>query len=216
MCSSCTLAVKAGTEKALLDPERAVFLADLLFRMNDRCFARDYLDLCIQAGFHHQEYTIYYAYAFSHFIEWLWTGRVLMARVSPPRLDECGPFGDHQVEENNLVLSFLPEPFEGRFVGGDTYGPDGQISWSRPIKLSRLTDRGDRALHEHVTVEPRSIPLEVGTLSNYNTHHHLRQSDGVARWPYGCPFITVMVCEPAGEIAALLSRRRQDRGKPRS
>ncbi len=213
MCTSCTAGMKSGTENILSDPGWAIYLADLLARMKGGAYDPDYLDLSIQGTFR-GDYSIYDAFAFSWFAEWVWSGRILSARVYPPRLDPPGPFRDHQAEENNLVLSYLPKPFEGRFTGGDTAGPDGQISWSCPVKLSRVTDCGDRALHEHVVVEPRSIPLEAGSLSNYNTHHHLIRSDGVARWPYGCSFITVMVVEPAGELAGLPSRCRLEQ-KPR-
>jgi hypothetical protein len=99
-----------------------------------------------------------------------------------------GPLSDKDVEGNNHVLGTLPAPFEGKFWGG-TQDEDGVIRWTRPIHVSiSASDRSGWFL-----VAPGSVELEVGYNSSGKFLRALECSNGIARWPYGQPYITVFL-----------------------
>ena len=75
---------------------------------------------------------------------------------------------------------------------GRSSGPS-LSSWSGP---STTATAGSRSRSSNRA--PGSVALEVGTVNNYNTLHHLRWRGGLARWPYDCPYITILLAD--GEL----------------
>lgn len=111
---------------------------------------------------------------------------------------EPGADGDRRA--NAEKLEDLPAPFTAhvdlRQNGGDQ---DGSLTWSEPIRVSRSTGKGYEEdgqtfpYLERCLVPPRCVPLEIGTTLPSRTRLHMDQDSGVARWPYGSPFIFLMV-----------------------
>jgi hypothetical protein len=69
------------------------------------------------------------------------------------------------------------------------------LEWDEPIRVRRLFQdpKTSDVREETITIEPGGLPLEVGSSSHYCTWHHMWDSWGVARWPYDCPYITLLI-----------------------
>jgi hypothetical protein len=98
------------------------------------------------------------------------------------------PHSDRFAAENNELLTRLPFPFSGRFLGGQGDN-DGSIEWSRPIEADGILDGGERRV---ATIPAGQAPLEVGYTNAFTTLFHLKESWNVARWPYGSTRITII------------------------
>ncbi len=98
------------------------------------------------------------------------------------------PKGDKNTEFNNSVISSLPFPFSGKFIGG-TGEDDGCISWSAPL---------DAGADFAELIPPCTLPLEVGYTAGWTTLKHLFYEKGVARWPYDSDriYLLIRVVEP--------------------
>jgi hypothetical protein len=110
------------------------------------------------------------------------TGRVFQIPVAST------PLADRDHEGNNRLLRTLPSPFTGKFWGG-TQDEDGLVRWNRPIHVS-LQRHGSPGW---ALIEPGSVQLEVGYNSSAKFYRALMSTNGVARWPYGQPYITVFL-----------------------
>lgn len=115
------------------------------------------------------------------------------------------PRSDASRAENAELLADLPSPF-GAFVapgqGTSTHG-DGRLEWIEPVEVDVPSGT--------VTLAPRSVPLEIGTSQSSRTLLHLLEEQGVARWPYGHDWITILVAlgQPFARPDKLLAERRR-------
>ena len=111
------------------------------------------------------------------------------------------PKSDSARAANQAALDDLPDPFRGS-VDSEQHGADadGWIEWSEPIQVSVTTGESvdDSSGHpvpmtKVVMVEPRRVPLEIGTTKPSRTLAHIREGFGLARWPYGYERLHVLV-----------------------
>lgn len=114
---------------------------------------------------------------------------------------QAAPLSDSRRADNALALADLPHPFVAE-VSPEQNGADsdGDLAWTEPIEVDVATEETERASNgwvrnvlERITVKPRRIPLEIGTTKPSRTRLHAVQDGGVARWPYGQDWITIIV-----------------------
>jgi hypothetical protein len=103
-----------------------------------------------------------------------------------------GPAKDQARDRNQQTVWDLPEPFVAS-VDPEQYGSDfdGTLTWSEPIRATLET--GD---DQHIMIDPGSAPLEIGTCMPSRMWLHIYEVGAVARWPYGCPWIWLLVGAP--------------------
>lgn len=105
-----------------------------------------------------------------------------------------GPQADRERGANQALLDELSKPFTAEVDlfqhGADA---DGTLRWDEPVVIQQATPppgyRGKKTpqyVHRNVVVGPGRVPLEIGSTTPSRTLLHLRESGGVARWPYGC------------------------------
>jgi hypothetical protein len=76
---------------------------------------------------------------------------------------------------------------------------DGLFSWDTAIDVNRssglglVTPCGTSPVQMGMRVQPRGVPLEVGSSKPSRTYLHLIQEDGVARWAYGDDHVYVLL-----------------------
>lgn len=111
------------------------------------------------------------------------------------------PERDSNREANALALSDLPGPFVAS-VHMEQHGADsdGTLTWTEPIEADVATEETERDaagavrnVYRRVLIEPRRIPLEIGATAPSRTRLHALQEGGVARWPYGQDWVTIIV-----------------------
>jgi hypothetical protein len=142
-----------------------------------------------------ERWSIYDGCALRLLDEWWFGGLISFAHVRVG----AEPAADRMVDENNARLAGLPPDFCAEFVPmvGSSYCDDGSFRWTKPLTFEVLSDGSKRA-YQH---EPWTLPLEVGRTLASRTLLHIRQSGGVARWPYGSLHITVCLTTAAGRDA---------------
>lgn len=114
-----------------------------------------------------------------------------------------GPASDSERSANAEALADLPRPFEASVHAGQQCHPDGdgQLVWLEPITIEKSTGLGEvggngvtRPLLAPYVVRADSVPLEIGLSKPSVTFGHLSiRHLGVARWPYGAPYITLLL-----------------------
>jgi hypothetical protein len=162
----------------------------LLLELRDRMQCGDVPDIesIVQKG-EGFDYDVYDAYAFLRVHQILFSGVVARSRIEVGRM----PYPDRCIKENNDALRTLPRPFEACFAPqrGRGANSDGSFSWTEKISACR-TSLVDLPIYRLVDVEPRDVPLEVGTTAASKTWSHLIMG-GVARWPYESKWIYLYV-----------------------
>ena len=128
---------------------------------------------------------------------------IMSGRVAQVQLTTFGatPLRDADRAANAKALAELPRPFIADVdLDQNCADSDGHLRWVEPIRVEVSTGipYSDPCGHEQPlilvrTIEPGSVPLEIGTTHASNTLFHLRCDRGVARWPYGHDRINLFV-----------------------
>jgi hypothetical protein len=191
MCSTCARVAEEVSIAWLKDEQKRELLLGIHVKMVEGFYNPSYLGLVIDPHFR-RTYNLADAVVWANFLSLYFSGRVLAAEVGVP--NDATPFSDKDTEGNNQVLASLFEPFTAQFFGGKSTDGDGSFAWNEPISLTRtLDDTMGNVTTESVSVGPRSVALEVGSVNTYNTLHRLRFGSGVARWPYDSSTITILI-----------------------
>jgi hypothetical protein len=190
---TCRQSIEDGVNEKLQDRGAASVLTNLLALMNGGKISAHYLETLVGKSFHQSRYNIYDAWVFGQLHVRYFTGG-LRTRFVCFRKADVTPFPDKEKAKNNEALSWLEKPFKGTFDGGLSPG-DGMLEWTDSIGIRRLfqNPKTSEVREETITIEPGRWPLEVGSSSHYCTWHHMWDSWGVARWPYGQPYITLLL-----------------------
>jgi hypothetical protein len=177
----------------LQDPVSASVLANVCKMMNQKVFPENHVEVLVGRSFRQNRFTIYDAWVMSRLHFRYFTGGLLSKFV---QFQKAGvvPHKDKERDKNNESLSWLQKPFTGEFIGGTGIG-DGYLEWNRPIAMRLLLQNPKTGkVHEKKRIiRPARVPLEVGSSSHYCTWHHMWDSWGVARWPYGHEYITLLL-----------------------
>ena len=99
---------------------------------------------------------------------------------------------DAERAANAKALAELPRPFVAEVdLSQNCADSDGRLRWVEPIQVEVSTGvpysdpcGREQPLIAVRTIEPGSVPLEIGTTFASNTLFHFRRDRGVARWPY--------------------------------
>jgi hypothetical protein len=111
-----------------------------------------------------------------------------------------GPGSDKEDAFNNSVLSLLPHPFRAEFRGGSKQEADGHLEWVEDVAFDWCPG-GPLGSCRPIMLPPGVVALEVGTTSSWATHSHVTLGSGVARWPYGSRFVTIVARVPGDVLA---------------
>ncbi len=173
-------------------------LADVIGKLEDGFFGREYQDTVFQQWERQSEITVDVAYPFTLFHAALQTGEIARIRIG---VGEC-PLSDSDVDANNQILqsvlpnlgllkddsgNFLDCKWSGQFFGGIN-GEDGFIQWEGTAKFEIQKDGKNSGF---LYFPSGRLPLEVGTTSAAKTYLQLMTNGGVARWPYHQKEITI-------------------------
>lgn len=162
-------------------------------------FSQSYVDAVLQK-WNSSGYDIYDAYAFCQVHRQLCSGSIASARVGIG----ATPRGDKEVEYHNSVLHKSENRlFFGEFWGG-LADSDGYLSWVKPLEfeVAQCSETDDNIKRTSVVIEPRRVPLEVGTTEGSRTMVHLGFDGGLARWPYGSEELYVYIVIDENESAS--------------
>jgi hypothetical protein len=126
------------------------------------------------------------------------------------------PGSDSERAVNAECLATLPHPFCASvdINQGCSADGDGELRWTEPITINRSTGVGEvgadgktRPVMTTCLIPPTiPVPLEIGYSKPSVILNHLSiRHYGVARWPYGAPYITLFlnfdVFAPLGELS---------------
>ena len=174
-------------------------LFDYQQKLHAGFFSQSYVDAVLQK-WNRRGYDIHDAYAFCQVHRQLCSGSIASTRVyigATPRADKEIAYNNSVVRGNENSLFF------GEFWGA-LADDDGYITWSKPLEFEvtkcSLTD--DTIERSSVLIEPRRLPLEVGTTEGSRTMVHLAFEGGLARWPYGSEELYVYVVIDKNELAS--------------
>jgi hypothetical protein len=112
------------------------------------------------------------------------------------------PHRDADREGNAAGLANLPRPFRATVDMTQQFAQgDGRLTWDEPIRVSLATglietrpDGSTYPLTVSFKIPPGSAVLEIGSSLPSRTLAHLIDREGkVARWPYGCDRLRLMV-----------------------
>lgn len=163
---------------------------DALWNLETGFYDIDYVDMILQ---HHtrERITLTDAYWFLQIHTLLGHGDVVFGRWSLG----AAPHADAAISANTAILARLHSRTPLTAVYQPRRGAvgdigDGTISWRAPLLLGQRLVDGQ--VFEH-TCSPRSVPLEVGTTRSTTTMLHLQREGGVARWPYGNSWLSILV-----------------------
>ncbi len=99
------------------------------------------------------------------------------------------PGRDREQQANDAKLQGLPAPFEAWFAGGQG-DCDGWLSWQGYLSVDHpLVDESILRMRFPTS----GVPLEVGSTDPDTTIWHLRHEGGLARWPYGFDYLTLLL-----------------------
>lgn len=125
-----------------------------------------------------------------------------MIRIGGPLL-EAGPGRDADRKGNASKLLELHGPFSAEVdLEQNNADDDGTLSWDEPARIERSSGTsfigpcsrvGMKRILMPATIEPWSVPLEIGSSSPSRTLLHLVEEGGAARWPYGADWITLFI-----------------------
>ena len=184
--------------KMMSSPEGVGLVYDYYTGIRGR-WSRDYVDMLGQHHVHSSVATwpLDQIWSFGWLHTAIETGRVGFIRVRTGGT----PHSDKMRKINADMLAILPEPFEGEVDMAQNGAPcDGSFRWTRPIKVETSTERtkitpdgGIRTITAPVAIKPGELPLEIGDTFPSRTILHLAEEGGVARWPYGTDWISILV-----------------------
>lgn len=169
------------------DPYYAAIVCQFLGKMSAGFYESEYVDMVFQN--HWPSFDIYDADVFMNIHAQLVMGGIAWAKIEVGHM----PSKNNQVDENNRKLSFLPSPFEAKFipeVGGGA-DCDGYFTWNFPVGFGIHNPDTDTWTRKEFG--PRTLPLEVGTTASYRTLGHFASERGLARWAYGSAFVDAFI-----------------------
>lgn len=172
-------------------------LFDYQQKLHAGFFSQSYVDAVLQK-WNRSGYDIYDAYAFCHVHRQLCSGSIASVRVGIGAM----PRSDKEIEYHNSVLHRQGNClFFGEFWGG-LADSDGYLTWSKPLEfeITKCSFTDDTIERTSVVIEPRRVPLEVGTTEGSRTIVHLAMDGGLARWPYGSEELYVYVVIDKNEL----------------
>lgn len=180
-------AVKSIVDEGMTDPRFCELYAGILKKMRSGFYGKRTLDFILQK--HFDGYDMYDAFSFGQACAMIWSGKVVIVSIDVHET----PRSDRNVKSNNRLMADLPHPFSGAFWGG-TADCDGYVEWSKSVRATKfLSGPNGEETKLAVRLPVNKIPLEVGTTSGARTLAHLRMEHGVARWPYDCDELRIMV-----------------------
>lgn len=114
---------------------------------------------------------------------------------------ERGPHADRQRDLNRAILASVPDPYLVNVWDQNLADQDGTLRWSAPVEVNRSTGLGiydgkhddDGVVVMPRVIDPGVVPLEIGTTMPSRTLLHMLQDGGVARWPYHCDYISLLI-----------------------
>jgi len=166
------------------DPRTGAIVGECLSLLVRGEYHQCYVDVMFQKDFRQGGINIYDAYGFSSIHAQMRLGKIAAFQI--PVCDLAAY--DKNTDGNNARLKSMPAPFCGEFFGG-TQDEDGYIKWSEPVNA--LIQDGTEALF--CIARPSRVPLEVGTTDVAKTMFYIDGGGGVARYPYGQKYITVLL-----------------------
>ena len=186
----------------LRHPEAASLLADTRRRLLDGQVSTEYLAVIGQihprAGAWPREQIASYLIVHANLMGG-WFGQVKIDVGTEPARDV-------ERQRNAAALADLPHPFQAWVDLEQNADPngDGWLEWSETITIGKST--GDGIEQPDGSIQPRivpheiesgftkGVPIEIGATKPSRTLGHLYgRYWGVARWPYGSRFITLLL-----------------------
>lgn len=167
-------------------PELAIILADVLDKMNTGFYPRRHVDVIVQK--HRFGYDMYDAYCYAQAHTLIGIGEWVITEIDIG----CVPHSDKAEEINNEYLRNLNPVFSAECWSG-TQDEDGYLEWDQPIQAEQMIRRENGNIDRYYcTINPRNVPLEIGSQSGAKTLVQVKSSRGLARWPYGSTVITIL------------------------
>jgi hypothetical protein len=187
-------------EDILENPKFAVNFNKTALRLQRDEFDRDYRDVIGQTHSLGGKWPPHQVAAFLHVHAGLMGGSFASVQIevgTTPQADRCR-------NENADALAGLPSPFTAHVDSGQNRSGDGDgwFEWTGPITTNRSTGKGRKARNGethpvmglHQATAPHGAALEIGTTKPSVTMNHLYgPCAGVARWPYGSKFVTLLL-----------------------
>ena len=145
----------------------------------------------------HYDFDVVDAYLWGQFWAELITGELLFTSINIGHEP-----GSDKGKHNEQILTDLENHFflhaetdeeirvSATWVGGNDIG-DGNFKWKEAVKFNQWQGSPDRV--KTVEVLNGNVMLEVGYTKSTTTMLHLKESTGLARWPYGSTEISVFV-----------------------
>lgn len=203
------------------EPEFAHLVSVVAKKMNTGFYRQEWIDVFMQYSWHHGRYTLEDAYIFSNLWAYISSKNICVARIrigSEPFADkeiEQNQTILNRLSSINKSLSYMgnndcpgedrctcaneqkpahtkcleTSPFSAKFIGG-LGDDDGSLSWNRSTLFTAGSSWNDQS---EVEIKERQVPLEVGYTRSETTFKHIILETGVARWPYGSKWITILV-----------------------
>jgi len=181
-------AAQALLDDFMGDPDGARALQVYVAGLREDRWDADYLDAIHQQHFGGR-WPMEQIAAFAHMHSDLMSGHVAHVQLTT---FGATPGPDRERQANATALAELPRPFIAD-VDLTQHGADqdGRLRWVEPIQMELSTGvpwtdpvGHTQPLNKIVTIDPGSVPLEIGTTKASNTLLHCRIHGGVARWPY--------------------------------
>jgi hypothetical protein len=90
------------------------------------------------------------------------------------------------IDENNEILSNLPDPFYAKFIPDAGRGAcdDGFLGWNTKVIFETQLHSKEGRINKDILVNKSIVPLEIGYTEAMTTYLHIVQNGGVARYPY--------------------------------
>lgn len=182
-------AASALLDELLAMPDGNATLMKYQLGIRDERYDRDLVDAIGQQHFSPRNWPLEQVAAFSH----VYSG--LMGGVIARTIIGCDgePHADRRRDTNAAILGNLPAPFVAHLdMDQRNADDDGLLEWTEPIIVEKSTGAAfmdpygaTYPLQTFITVQPGSVPLEVGSSKASVTMMHIGLFRGVARWPYG-------------------------------
>jgi hypothetical protein len=181
-------AANEAVGKVLENPVEAQCLFEILAKMQSREWGF-WQDVIVQkAPWKHYELTD--AYCFGQVQYLIVQNELITASINLHKK----PPSDRRLESINDLLSTLPRSFRGEARGGPGDN-DGYVAWSNSELFAQETELGPA----REMIPPMRLPLEVGYTLGSKTMHHIWLEKGVARWPYGCERLMLLVVRSSSD-----------------
>lgn len=176
-------------EEMCEDPQMAMIIYEIMNKVKKGDFKpKLVLDAIVQRWerYNLDELDIFYI---SKIYAGIITGKIGMIQIEMYRQ----PLKDSMIDENNNILSTLPDPFKAKFspLNGSGDSNDGFFKWDTSISFETQLHSNEGRINKDLLVSEDNIPLEVGYTEAMTTYLHIVRHRGVARYPYDSTKILV-------------------------